>query len=144
MVENWYMQNLVKIGPHTKKMAEGIKQEKLDELRDADPMIENSSKIWEGVLPRLFVTITGENYLYNETVQDILQMIQFETDPERIEWLLNTLYKIRNIPIPPKKEEQSPEMQEALAKQEQEQPQQGKKTQPRQEGIIEALTPTAE
>lgn len=144
MVENWYMQNLVQIGPHTKAIAEGIKQEKLDELRDADPVIENSKEIWEGVLPRLFVTITGENYLYNETVQDILQMIQFETDPERIEWLLDTLYKIRNIPIPPKKEEQSPEMQEALAQQEQLQPPEGRQTQPQREGFREALTPTVE
>jgi len=120
LVENWYLQNLVQIGPHTKAMAEGIKQEKLDELRDADPMIENSSEIWKGVLPRFFVTITGEAYLHNETVQDILQLIQFEQDPERIEWLLNAMYRIRGIPIPEKKEEVPPESQQALA---QEQPQ---------------------
>jgi len=142
MVEDWYMQNLVQIGPHTRAMAEGIKQEKLDDLRDADPVIENSKKIWEGVLPRLFVTITGESYLYNETVQDILQLIQFEQDPERVNFLLDMMYKIRGINIPPKKEEQSPESQEAIA-------QQGT-TQPRQTetktkaGFREATTPVIE
>ena len=132
MVENWYMQNLVQIGPHTRAMAEGIKEEKLDELRDADPVIENSSEIWKGVLPRLFVTITGESYLYNETVQDILQLIQFEQDPERISFLLDMMYKIRGINIPPKTEEQPPESQEAIA-------QQGEGRQ--REGIREAITP---
>lgn len=115
MVNNWYMQNLVQIGPHTREMAEGIKQEKLDELRDIDPVIDNSKEIWEGVLPRMFVTITGEGYLYNETVQDILQLIQFETDPNRVNFLLDMMYKIRGINVPPKAEEQPPESQEALA-----------------------------
>lgn len=119
MVENWYMKNLVEIGPHTREMAEGIKQEKLDELRDSDPAIENSKKIWEGVLPRLFVTITGEGYLYNETVQDILQLIQLETDPQRINWLLDTMYKIRGINVPPKTEEQPPEPQQAVMNEQQ-------------------------
>ena len=132
LVENWYMQNLVKIGPHTRAMAEGIKEEKLDELRDADPVIDNSKEIWQGVLPRLFVTITGESYLYNETVQDILQLIQFEQDPERINFLLDMMYKIRGINIPPKIEEQPPESQEAIAQQ--------RETQTR-EGIREAITP---
>lgn len=117
MVNNWYMQNLVEIGPHTRDVAEGIKQEKLDELRDSDPVIENAKEIWEGVLPRLFVTITGEGYLYNETVQDILQLIQFETDQERIDYLLDMMYKIRGINVPPKSQEQPPESQEALAQQ---------------------------
>ena len=137
MVDNWYMQNLVQIGPHTKAMAEGIKQEKLDELRDADPMIENSGEIWKGVLPRLFVTITGEGYLYNETVQDILQLIQFETDPERINWLLDMMYKIRGINIPPKKQEQPPESQEAIKQSQQG----GGQTQGE---LREATTPTIE
>ena len=142
MVENWYMQNLIQIGPHTKAMAEGIKEEKLDELRDADPVIENSKKIWEGVLPRLFVTITGEGYLYNETVQDILQLIQFEQDPDRINYLLDMMYKIRGINVPPKKEEQPPESQDALAQQEATQPQQ---TRTRTgAGMREAATPTLE
>lgn len=115
MVNNWYMKNLVQIGPHTREMAEGIKQEKLDELRDIDPVIDNSKEIWDGVLPRLFVTITGEGYLYSETVQDILQLIQFEQDPNRVNFLLDMMYKIRGINVPPKAEEQPPESQEALA-----------------------------
>lgn len=133
MVENWYMQNLVEIGPHTKEMAEGIKQEKLDEIRDADPMVENAKEIWEGVLPRLFVTITGEAYLYNETVQDILQLIQYEQDPNRVNYLLDTMYKIRGINVPPKIEEQAPEQIDAVEG--------GSTDQP---GLRDAATPTLE
>lgn len=102
MVESWYANNLIAIGPHTKEVAEAIKEEKREELRDQDPAIENTKKIWEGVLPRLFVTITGEAYVYNEMLQDLTQIVGLEQDPARIEWILDQIYKIRGIPVPPK------------------------------------------
>jgi hypothetical protein len=108
-VNAWYMQNLVRIGPHTKAQAEAFKAEKLDSLRSVDPVIENSKEIWKEVLPRLFVTITGENSDVEEMVPDMLNMLQYETDPERINYMLDAIYKIRNIPIPPKKEQQAPD-----------------------------------
>lgn len=109
MVESWYIQNLVKIGPHTKENAEAIKQEKLDELRKKDPAIENTKEIWKAVQPRLLVTITGENSDVQDQMQDLLQFIQLEKDPARIEWILDMMYKVRNIPIPPKKKEETPD-----------------------------------
>jgi len=114
VANNWYMENLVKIGPHTTEMAEAIKQEKLDELREIDPVIKNTEDIWKAVLPRLFVTITGEGYIYSETVQDVLQLIPYETDPERVDYLLDMVYKIRGISVPPKKEQKPPEPQQDL------------------------------
>jgi hypothetical protein len=116
LVENWYAQNLVAIGPHTKEVADAIKQEKLDEIRKVDPAIKNSKEIWDGVLPRLFVTITGENYEFTEQVQDLVQLVGLEQDPDRINWILDQIYRIRNIPIPPKREEKPAEPMQALAK----------------------------
>lgn len=109
LVESWYAQNLVQIGPHTKEVAEAIKQEKLDELRKVDPTIENAKEIWEGVLARLFVTITGENYNLSEQIQDLVTLIGLERDPDRIAWILDQIYRVRNIPIPPRRQEKQPE-----------------------------------
>jgi len=109
MVESWYAQNLISIGPHTKEIADTIKAEKLDQLRKVDPVIKNTAEIWKGVLPRIFITITGENSDIADQVTDLLAMIKFEQDPERIAWILDTIYKARGIPIPPKKEQAPPE-----------------------------------
>lgn len=111
LVEGWYSQNLVAIGPHTKEVAVAIKQEKLDEIRKVDPAIKNTKEIWDAVLPRLFVTITGENYDLSEQLQDLTYLVSLEQDPERINWILDQIYRVRNIPIPPRKQEQPPEME---------------------------------
>lgn len=104
MVNNWYMQNLVRIGYHTKEMAEAIKQEKLEELKKVDPIIENTKEIWDGVFKRLFITITGENSDAADNVQDMVTLMNLETDPNRLAFLLDVIYKVRGIPVPPKQE----------------------------------------
>lgn len=111
MVESWYVSNLVHIGPHSREIAEAIKAEKLDELRNVEPVIKNTKEIWKGVMPRLFITITGENSDINDQIQDLLALLNVESDPDRIAWILDTIYKSRNIPIPPKKEQEPAETQ---------------------------------
>lgn len=111
MVESWYIKNLVAIGPHTQPTADALKTAKLEELKRVDPSIKNSKEIWDGVLPRLHVTITGENSDIADNVQDLINLVQIEQDPDRIAWILDTLYKIRGIPIPPKREEAPAETQ---------------------------------
>ena len=108
-VDSWYTENLVAIGPHTREQAEALKQEKLDDLINSDPAIENSKEIWDGVLPRMLVTITGENSDIQDQLQDLVNLVGLEQDPDRIAWILDTIYKSRNIPIPPRKEEQAPD-----------------------------------
>lgn len=105
IVDSWYSDNLVKIGPHTMETAEGIKQEKLDEIKKVDPSFSNAKELWEGIYPRLLVTITGENSNMADHLQDLMALIPLEQDPERIAWILDEMYKIRGIPIPPKKKE---------------------------------------
>lgn len=99
-VESWYVNNLAKIGPHSRETADVIKTVKLEEMQNVDAMIENVKDIWKGVLPRLQVTITGENYLVEE-VDTISQLIQFETDPARRAYLLDIVYASKGIPSPP-------------------------------------------
>lgn len=111
MVESWYIKNLVQIGPHTREQAEAIKAEKLDELRRIDPTIKNVQKIWQGVKQRLYITITGENSDIQDQLQDMVNLLSLEQEPERINWLLDTIYRARNIPIPPRRAEQPAETQ---------------------------------
>lgn len=106
MVERWYMNNLINIGPHTQEVAKAIKAEKLDDLRKVDPVIKNTEDIWKGVLPRIFVTITGENTDIADQITDLINLIGLEDDPERKAWILDQIYRVRNIPIPPKKDQQ--------------------------------------
>jgi hypothetical protein len=110
LVDNWYAQNLVAIGPHTKEVGDAIKQEKLEEIKKVDPAIKNTGKIWEGVKNRLFVTITGENYSFSEQIQDLPQLLQLEQDPDRIAWILDQIYRVRNIPVPPRKKTEPTQM----------------------------------
>ncbi len=114
LVDGWYSKNLVAIGPHTKEIAQAIKEEKMEEIKKTDPAIKNSKDIWEAVMPRLFVTITGENYSISEQMQDLTTLIQYEKDPERINWILDQMYRSRNIPIPPKKQEPPQPMENQL------------------------------
>lgn len=99
-VDSWYVNHLVDIGPHTPEMADFIKQAKLQEFQQADPMIENLSDIWKGILPRLQITITGENYLVEE-IQTISELLAYEQDMQRRAYLLDMIYAAKGIPVPP-------------------------------------------
>ncbi len=99
-VEAWYTKNLVQIGPHTQDMALLIKQTKLEEFQQTDPLIANVKEIWKNVTPRLRVTITGENYLVEE-IQTISELIAYEQDPIRRAYLLDMIYAAKGIPVPP-------------------------------------------
>lgn len=110
-VNSWYLSNLARIGPHTKEMAEELKKEKLAELERTEPMIENTKEIWDGVLPRIHVTITGENYNESANMQTIASLLQFEDDPTRRAFLMDSIYSAKGIPIPPKPAPQPQQVQ---------------------------------
>jgi len=99
-VDSWYVNNLVKIGPHTTEMAEQIKAEKLAELEQYEPLIKNMKDIWNDVLKRTHITITGENTDIAEALTTIGSLVQFETDPQRRAYLLDKVYAIKGINMP--------------------------------------------
>ena len=108
MVDSWYYNNLVEIGPHTKEVAIAIKEEKLESLKKIDPTIKNSKEIWKGVIRRMFITITGENSDIADQVTDLVSLVQLEQDPDRRAWILDRIYRVRNIPVPPRVTDQQP------------------------------------
>lgn len=112
LVNSWYLANLVRIGPHTEDIAKQIRFQKLEEVKKSDPVLKNVKEAWNGVLPRMFVTITGENSDAADNVQDMVNLLSLEKDPNRINWMLDKIYAIRNIPVPPREIAQPQELQQ--------------------------------
>lgn len=101
IVNSWYNKNLVKIGVHDNQTREMIKAQKLEEIKQQDHLVKNSKDIWQGIEKRTFVTITGENTDLAENLSTIATLLQLEQDPTRRAYLLDRIYAIKNIPIPP-------------------------------------------
>lgn len=99
-VDSWYSSNLVQIGPHTNEMGMFIRETKFQEFSQSEALIENVKDIWKNIMPRLRLTITGENYL-TEEVETISELIAFEEDPMRKGFLLDMIYAAKGIPVPP-------------------------------------------
>lgn len=74
-------------------------------MKKEDPVLNNAKEIWNSITSRVFVTITGENSDITDKLQDLMALVTLETDPDRVAWILDTMYKARGIPIPPKKEQ---------------------------------------
>lgn len=100
IANSWYWKNILNIGPHAPEQKDLLIQAKIAELSQMDPLIKNMSEIWEGVIPRLYVTIVGENYNLEEQ-QTIINMLNYETDPVRRAYLMDYIYSSRGIPVPP-------------------------------------------
>lgn len=100
-VDSWYTKNLVKIGFHTPEMAEQIKAEKMDEISKYDALVKNLPAVWDGVMKRLYITITGENMNMEENLSTLTALLSLEQDPIRRAHILDMIYAIKNIPIPP-------------------------------------------
>jgi hypothetical protein len=115
-VDNWYVRNLLLIGPHTPEMAKLLKEAKMKEIQKLDPMIENSEKIWKDVINRIWVTMTGENADFNDEMQTIYSMIQLETDPVRRAYLLDRIYAMKGLNVPPPVQSDIPQVAPAAGK----------------------------
>ena len=109
-VDNWYVKNLVKIGPHTKEMADVLKEAKFEELAKVDPYAKNVKDVWEKILPRLWISITGENTDFEDEFQTISSLLQFETDPIRRAYLLDRVYAMKGLPVPPPVQQDVPQV----------------------------------
>lgn len=108
VAENWYLNNLATIGPHTKDMREGIIQEKIIEMTEQDPLLKNNKDMWKEILPGLKVTVVGESYNSAE-IGTAIQMVQLEVDPVRRAFLLDLVYSSKGLPVPPAVQQQAVE-----------------------------------
>ena len=100
VVDEWYINNLVALPPHSAEMAVAIKAEKSKELMlNKELMIKLSNKMWEGFKPRVKVVITGENYNLASDLETLKSFIALEQDPIRRTALIEMAMRKKNIDI---------------------------------------------
>ena len=109
--KQWYFQNLIKIGSHSKELAQDIISLKMEELKENDPVLENSKEMWDGLLNRISITVSGENTDQIDKITDIFDALQLEPRPDIRTHLLDQIYAVRGIQIPQEVQQPQPQPQ---------------------------------
>lgn len=118
LVDNWYAKNLLNLPPHGPEIADGLKEQKLQEIMSRPEQMIRLEKGWlDGVKPRVSVVISGENITMTEDLQTLATFIQLEVDPIRRSALIERAMKrkgidVEDLPKSPTPEEQA-QMQQA-------------------------------
>lgn len=100
IVDNWYVENLVRIGVHSKEVAETLKAEKMKELaKKKDLFIKEFKKSFENYKPRVSVVITGENTRRLEERDTFIQFVPMEADPVRRSALIEEAMRKSGIDV---------------------------------------------
>lgn len=97
IVEDWYVRNLVAIGPHSPEMAQSIKAQKLEELKRQTLFMKEFKKKFEAYKPNVAVVITGENIDLVEKLQTLGTFISLEMDPVRRSYLVERAMRLKGI-----------------------------------------------
>lgn len=99
IVDDWYLRNLIAIGPHTAEVGEQIKAAKLDELKNKTTFLKEFKDVFEGYKPRVSVVITGENVDLQSKLQTLATFIQLETDPVRRSHLVEKAMRMAGVDV---------------------------------------------
>jgi len=84
IVDNWYVNNLVFMQPHTKEIGDALKAEKMEELISRPQLLVKATKeMFKGVKPRVSIIITGEQIGLPAELQSLAEFIALESDPIR-------------------------------------------------------------
>ena len=84
VVDSWYLENLLAIGPHDAMTADMLKTAKLEELKQRPQLLmKGLAGVFEGYKPNVSIVITGENSTMNEDLQTLSSFAQLEADPIR-------------------------------------------------------------
>ncbi len=100
LVDTWYLDNLLVIGPHSQEEAKIIKEAKLAELLKNDrEIIKLEKEMWAGFKPRVKVVISGENTRLLTDLETLYSFIQLETDPVRRRSLIELAMRKKGIDV---------------------------------------------
>lgn len=84
IVDDWYVSNLIAIGPHGQDVADFLKQQQLDALKKRPQLLMKGLKqVFKDFKPSVSVVITGENSTLPEDMQTYSTFIALEQDPIR-------------------------------------------------------------
>lgn len=100
VVEDWYVKNLIAIGPHSPDVAAMIKAKKMEELKQNKKVfVKEFKKFFEEYKPRVAVVITGENVDLQEKLQTLGTFISMEADPVRRSYLIEKAMRLKGIDV---------------------------------------------
>lgn len=84
IVNDWYVKNLLAIGPHGQDMADLIIQQKIEELKKRPALLMTGLKdVFKDFSPNVSCVITGENSTLPQDMQTLSTFIALEQDPVR-------------------------------------------------------------
>lgn len=94
IVDSWYIENLVALGPHSQEEAVFLKSQKLQELMSREQlMMKALEDVFKGYVPHASIIITGENSRKDAELQTYASFIQLEMDPVRRSYLIEKAMK---------------------------------------------------
>lgn len=100
LINSWYIQNLIAIGPHSQEEGEALKQIKLDEVsKNKEAVIRLERTFWENFKPRCRVDITGERVSLIAELETLANFIGLEADPVRRTALIEMAMKKKGIDV---------------------------------------------
>lgn len=98
IVDDWYIQNLVGLPPHTKEIAGAMKAEKMAELKSRPQLLMKATKnLFKRFKPSVAVVITGEQVNLEADVQTLMTFVQAEPDPIRKQAILEMVAKKKGL-----------------------------------------------
>lgn len=98
IVDDWYLQNLPILPPHTDEIAEVLKKEKMDELNSRPQLLMKAMDgMFKRFKPRASIVITGEQLNRAAELAELSGFIQLETDQIRRTALIEIAMKRAGI-----------------------------------------------
>lgn len=100
IVEDWYVSNLIAIGPHGQDVADFLKQQQLAALKKRPHLLMTSLKqVFKDFKPSVSGVITGENSTLPQDMQTFSTFIALEQDPIRRTALIELAMSKKGIDV---------------------------------------------
>jgi hypothetical protein len=99
VVEDWYIRNLLAIGPRSPELAQSNKGQKIEELKRQPLFVKEFNKLLEGYKPLVAIIITGENVDLPGKLQTLSTFISLETDPVRRSYLVERAMRLKGMDV---------------------------------------------
>lgn len=100
IVKDWYLNNLLEIGPHTQEIANTLMEEKKNELRQRPEIVMEGLKgVFDGFKPNVYIDITGESLNVNVELQTLASFVALEMDPVRRTAMIEEMMRMKGLDV---------------------------------------------
>ncbi len=100
VVENWYLENLANLPPHTTEIANTLKVAEMENLKKRPQLLmQGISKLFDGFKENCYVDISGESSNIEEDTQTLVSALNLEADPIRRSAMLDQILKNKGFDV---------------------------------------------